>query len=195
MEYTVNSLHGNAGEKLSEHLFTLLVDEREAPVVLCVGSDKITGDCLGPLIGHLLTVRHRVPAFVYGTMRAPVTAKNVEQASAFIRRAHPNAPVLAVDAALSSPSDIGLIRLRSVGLKPGSAFERGLPCVGDYSITAVVNSGGRNNERLFSTALGRVIPLAEAIAEGINSAISRRFSQRVALGCSLAPARASSPHG
>lgn len=181
MEYTVSLYGKNAASALTQAIGKLLSGENKMPVLLCVGSDKITGDCLGPLVGYLLTERYGMPAYVYGTMRLPVTAKNVETAVRFITRAHPNCPVFALDAALSSSRDIGLVRLRDRGLCPGGAFGKGLPAVGHYSLTAVVNSGGRNNERLFSTSLGRVLELAEMIAAGIHAALMTRFAPEIDL--------------
>ena len=45
-------------------------------VFLCIGSDRVTGDCLGPYIGHQLlehlnTDTHGV--YVYGTLKKPRT--------------------------------------------------------------------------------------------------------------------------
>ena len=47
-------------------------------VFLCIGSDRVTGDCLGPYIGHQLlehlnTDTHGV--YVYGTLKSPARSK------------------------------------------------------------------------------------------------------------------------
>ena len=51
-------------------------------VFLCIGSDRVTGDCLGPYIGHQLlehlnTDTHGV--YVYGTLKSPVHALNLPE--------------------------------------------------------------------------------------------------------------------
>ena len=51
-------------------------------VFLCIGSDRVTGDCLGPYIGHQLlehlnTDTHGV--YVYGTLKSPVHAVNLSE--------------------------------------------------------------------------------------------------------------------
>ncbi len=48
-------------------------------VFLCIGSDRVTGDCLGPYIGHLLTPHETGHIFVYGTLSSPVHALNLEK--------------------------------------------------------------------------------------------------------------------
>ena len=44
---------------------------------LCIGSDRITGDSLGPLIGHRLTAYRGLGFYVYGTLDDPVHALNL----------------------------------------------------------------------------------------------------------------------
>ena len=58
-------------------------------VFLCIGSDRVTGDCLGPYIGHLLTPHETGHIFVYGTLSCPVHALNLEKTSSLIKRFHP----------------------------------------------------------------------------------------------------------
>ena len=51
-------------------------------VFLCIGSDRVTGDCLGPYIGHQLLDRLDLQdIYVYGTLKDPVHALNLEKVS------------------------------------------------------------------------------------------------------------------
>ena len=60
------------------------------PVILCVGSDLAVGDSLGPLAGTLLKDgRSGFGGYVYGTLRRPVTAKEVKYVNAFLKNTHP----------------------------------------------------------------------------------------------------------
>ncbi|MFD2881867.1 DUF1256 domain-containing protein [Paenibacillus rhizoplanae] len=48
-------------------------------VIICVGTDRSTGDSLGPLVGTTLA-RFRSPLFhLYGTLEEPVHAINLEE--------------------------------------------------------------------------------------------------------------------
>ena len=141
------------------------------PVIVCIGSDKVTGDCLGPLVGHLLTTKHNVKTFVYGTLEYPVNALNLRESHDFIRSAHPGRKILAVDAALGRSEDVGVIRVIRGGVLPGSAVNKALPKVGDIAVTAVVNGQSVcGNRQLTATRLALVFRLAEAIAGGISDA-------------------------
>ncbi|MDE5896185.1 MAG: spore protease YyaC, partial [Clostridia bacterium] len=60
------------------------------PVILCIGSDLAVGDSLGPVTGTLLR-KYGIEngGFVYGTLKSPVTAKEVRYVNTFLRKTHP----------------------------------------------------------------------------------------------------------
>jgi len=172
---TSNVYAQNIRQRAGGRLLEVMKGCKSSPVIVCIGSDRVTGDCLGPLVGHLLTTKYNVRTFVYGTLNRPVTALNLSESASFIKQAHPRCKVLAVDAALGRPEDVGLIRINKGGVYPGSAVEKTLPKVGDYSVIAVVNSGGQNaGFRLTATRLNFVMLMAEAIAGGIYDALALR---------------------
>ena len=43
------------------------------PVILCIGTDKVPGDSLGPVVGDLLIMKYNIDAFVYGHAQSPST--------------------------------------------------------------------------------------------------------------------------
>ena len=175
MESSVSLFGTDIKNSIRSSVAAMLADSASLPVILCIGSDKVTGDCLGPLVGYILTKRLNIPAFVYGTMDYPVTAKNLLSACKFIRTVHKNSKILAIDAALGDTQNIGMIFFRRQGVYAGRALQKELPKAGDYSITAVVNSGGiGDSSKLFSTSLNTVIKLSEHIAEGIHSVFAER---------------------
>ena len=76
-------------------------------IILCIGSDRITGDSLGPLIGQQLSRYRWKNIHIYGTLDAPVHALNLESTLSGIKKRHPSALILAVDASLGSQKHIG----------------------------------------------------------------------------------------
>ena len=107
-----------------------------SPVILCIGTDRLIGDSLGPLTGSLLQRAH-CPLPVYGTLAQPVHALNLADFLAEIRRMHPNRPVIAIDASLGPDSRIGCLTLRPHGLQPGAGVHKRLAPAGDISITGI----------------------------------------------------------
>lgn len=47
-------------------------------VIVCIGTDKCIGDCLGPLVGTMLLEKF-IPLPVYGTIKSPMHALNLEK--------------------------------------------------------------------------------------------------------------------
>ncbi len=133
-------------------------------IILCIGSDRCTGDCLGPLIGSSLVNNKSGDYIVYGTLQNPVHALNLENCLKEIRQTHHNALVIAIDASLSyTKSDIGKVWLNNGTLNPGNAVHKKLPAVGDISITGIVN----DFQKLHTTRLYNVTNVAEFITQGL----------------------------
>ena len=58
-------------------MFEAAIDKNERDVVIvCFGTNAISGDSLGPLVGTLLTKKYNIGAFVYGTDEAQINGKN-----------------------------------------------------------------------------------------------------------------------
>ncbi len=116
------------------------MDPGSAPVILCIGTDRLIGDCLGPFLGTLLekAADGRIP--VYGTLSGTVHALNLSEISEHIKKKHPNRVVIAVDASLGAPEHIGSVFVRSGSLRPGAGVRKELPAAGDIAITGIVGS-------------------------------------------------------
>lgn len=153
-----------------EAVASLLARDRDLPVVLCIGTDRVIGDALGPLVGEALTRVHNAPFFVYGTLSLPVTALTLPSALTVIKRRHAGKTLIAVDSSLGRAADIGKIRLGRGGIKPGLASGKDLPLTGDIHVTATV--AALNDKRsLSSVRLGFVSRMAGEIAAALYEGI------------------------
>ena len=148
-------------------------------VFLCIGSDRMTGDCLGPYIGQQLTRYTKQGFFVYGTLTNPVHAMNLNHIYALIKLRPPTALIIAIDASLGQKKHLGYVTIGNGSLYPGAGVRKELPPVGDIHITGVVNIGGMLEQlTLQTTRLSTVISLADTITQGIVRLIpSARFMQ------------------
>lgn len=108
------------------------------PVILCIGSDKIAGDSVGPIVGDILKNKLNARCFVYGETGKSVNGKNVKEFLNLIEIAHPDSPVIAVDACLSEGIARGNIHIVSGGVNPKRAVTGVKNPTGDVGVLAVV---------------------------------------------------------
>ncbi len=138
-------------------------------IFLCIGSDRATGDCLGPIVGYKLSKLHQQNMILYGTLEQPVHAKNLNDTINHINKNHQDAFVVAIDASLGKTNHIGYITLGEGPLLPGAGVDKALPPVGDIFITGIVNFSGMLDHMLLQTTrLNIVMVLADFICSGIN---------------------------
>lgn len=171
MTFYINTRHKNPEQEISTAIRTCI---RRYPrpftelVFLCIGSDRITGDCLGPYIGYKL-LQHPIPnVYVYGTLQNPVHALNLTSTSKSISRLHPEALVIAVDASLGTKKHLGYVTIENGALYPGAGVQKNLPPVGDICITGIVNTAGVLQQlALQTTRLSTVVAMADCIVQGI----------------------------
>ncbi|MDR1066285.1 MAG: spore protease YyaC [Clostridiales bacterium] len=139
-------------------------------VLFCIGSDRATGDCFGPLIGYKLqnSLKAIDNAYVYGTLDAPVHAKNIARAIKKIFAIHREPFIIAIDASLGSIEHIGYITVGKGPVSPGSGLDKRLPKVGDVFVTGVVNYNySMDTLVLQNTRLSLVMKMADIVSEGI----------------------------
>ena len=142
--------------------------EDKTPIIVCIGSDLILGDSLGPLIGTML-VKRKIQTYVYGTLNSPITAKEITYAKNNLNLLHPNAFVISIDAAVGNSEDVGLVKVSNRGLKPGLGVSKNLGIIGDCSVIGVVAEKSLQNYNLFNlTRLNLIYKMAETIADGIE---------------------------
>lgn len=163
-----------ACDKIHQHIVQLLLNQEglkiRPVVILCIGSDRYTGDALGPLIGSDL--KENTQLTVYGNLDYPVHAGNLVETISVIKHQHHHPLIIAIDACLGKPSEIGNIEVWEGGLQAGIAVGNRLPCVGDISIIGVVNSGGHLGYLdLQSTPLSIVVKLSKVISSALKDAV------------------------
>ncbi|MEF2969273.1 spore protease YyaC [Paenibacillus sp. M1] len=132
---------------------------------LCIGTDRSTGDALGPLVGTRLA-EHGFP-HVVGTLQFPCDADNLELRMAAIPREH---VIVAIDACLGASASVGSYLVSGQPLVPAQSVGVTLPAVGHYSVAAVVNvNGPKPYWTLQMTSLYQVMRMADVLADSIVS--------------------------
>jgi len=162
-----------AFKKFTDALYTLisssLKNGYDSIVFICIGTDRSTGDSLGPLIGYKLNDIEYKNVYVYGSLEEPVHAKNLDGVMERISSSYDRPLVVAIDACLGRMDHVGYITLGQGSIKPGSGVNKDLAPVGDMHITGIVNFGGFMDYLILqNTRLSIVMKMADIISMGIR---------------------------
>lgn len=159
-------------ETISKGIIDLLPIEVHRPlVVVCIGTDRSTGDSLGPLIGTFLEDANLNNFHIYGTLEDPVHAVNLTEKLEYIHNRYFDPFIIGIDACLGRYKNIGFVKLANGPVKPGAGVKKDLPEVGDIHITGIVNvSGYMEFFVLQNTRLNLVMKMAKQISSSIIKA-------------------------
>lgn len=169
----------HAAEQLANELASYFPVITSRPIVfVCIGTDRSTGDSLGPLIGTLLAEKGILPFFTYGTLDDPIHAVNLAEKLKGIHELHFHPFIIGIDACLGRVKNVGMIEIGDGPVKPGAGVNKELPEVGNIHITGIVNvSGFMEFFVLQNTRLNLVLRMARTIANGIYKA-SNLYSKK-----------------
>ena len=149
-------------------------------VFFCIGTDRSTGDALGPLTGSNLTELHTFPFPVIGTLETPLHALNLEQSIKELKSVNPDSFIIAIDACLGKGSSVGQFLFQDGPLQPGQAVGKDLPSVGNASIKGIVNIAGfMEHAVLQSTRLHLPFEMSRVLARAFQLAYSRFKSEHI----------------
>ena len=135
------------------------------PTILCIGSNKIILDCLGPLVGTLL--KDKTNLNIIGDLSNPITAKNLHTIISSIE----NKTVIVIDCCIGQTiSDTNIISIYKNKALPGG-LHKNKHSIGNYKILACVDH--LSNPLIYnnSTSLSHVYNLATTITNIIINAL------------------------
>lgn len=145
-------------------------------VVVGIGTDRSTGDSLGPLVGTKLVSYSDLPLAVFGTLEEPVHASNLTEKLDLIHTNYPSPFIIAIDACLGHLESVGSITLAPGPLKPGAGVNKNLPAVGELHFTGIVNVGGYMEYFVLqNTRLSLVMNMAHQIAQAIYCGVRQAY--------------------
>ena len=154
-------------------------------VFLCIGTDRSTGDAMGPLVGERLQRMVGDTASVLGTLDVPVHASNLQEVLDRLYATEPRAVVVAVDACLGRTESVGTIAVGRGGLAPGAGVNKALPTVGAAFVTGIVNVGGfMEYFVLQNTRLQLVVRMAEVISDALARTAAAVCGRGAGIGAS-----------
>lgn len=97
---------------ISKDILSLGFNNHRELIILCIGTDRSTGDSLGPLTGTLLSKYDTLPAIIIGNIHSPVHASNLEEIINAIENKYRDPFIIAVDAGLGKQNSVGYIDVK-----------------------------------------------------------------------------------
>lgn len=147
-------------------------------IFLCLGTDRVTGDTFGPIVGHKLKqfYGHTKNIEIFGDLDKTVCNNNIEEWVKIIRGKYANPFIISIDSALScNDKNIGKIIVAKGGIILGSSLGKNNYSIGNMNIKGIVarNLGNpRQNFRLLQNIhLGDIVKMADVVASGIFNSI------------------------
>lgn len=157
----------DAVHSLSSYISQFLNDKT---LIVCIGTDKCIGDCLGPLVGTFLA-KEKFYYPVIGTLENPAHAVNLDSVIKNINEKYKNPFIIAIDACLGQSDFIGDIQVKLGPVHPGKGVGKALPYVGDISIVGVVDSVDVSDMfSIRSIRLNLIMKMAEIIYSALIEA-------------------------
>lgn len=172
---SIDSLSPNSHLEVMDYLYSNLKDivaSNRDIIFVCIGTDRCTGDSLGPLVGYKIKGSYKNKIHVYGSLESPVHSQNLVEIIDKINLSFSNPYIIAIDSSLGKINNIGKVFINKKPLLPGLALNKDLPSVGNLSIVGIVNIGGSFDFLVLqNTRLYTVMALADCISKGIYNFI------------------------
>lgn len=169
-----------AEDKIGRSIYEQIKD-KENIVILCIGTNKINGDSLGPTVGTFLEENNI--SNVYGTLENPVDATNLKEKINEIKSQYDNPYIIAIDAAvyisisnlIGKPEALKTILIEDKSMTARSWDKKNAVTVGNLSITGIVEYGSYYNfqKRMESSDLGMIYNISKIIAKSLIRALNQ----------------------
>ena len=161
-------------EKISEFY---LKDNYSNLVFLCIGTNKIVGDSVGPIIGNKLKNMENKYMQIYGTLDNTLNFINAKEIIENIYNNFSNPYLITIDAALSNANNKGDIVLGKGYIKLGKALQKSICFYSNVNIKCVVGRAysekDRNLRELKKVSLKETEKMAEIVSNGIKNVLKK----------------------
>lgn len=182
--------------RLMERIDT--IDEYNPLVVICIGTDKVKFDNIGPLIGSILSyelehdMKHlKKYIHVVGKIKNTCNATNLIAKNHLVRQLYPDSFVIGIDACVtdSQYNDLyGTILYKERGISPGLGVNKNLPKIGDASLNIInccknghfdYNLWPMIDDKLRNELINKVVKLIFRVVEDKVSELNNKYEENL----------------
>lgn len=120
-------------------------------IVLCIGTNKVIGDSIGPMVGEYLNKllesrEEKKNIVIYGNMNKTLNLKNLKQILETEITKYENPFIITIDAALGRTELIEQIFVGKGNIQIGSCLGNGICCYSNLYLKGIVGKEGESNK-------------------------------------------------
>ena len=174
----MNKIRVEFEKKLEEQIVDLINNKRFSNIIfLCIGTSKITGDSIGPIVGSNIKRLENEYIHIYGTVENNLNFNNAKKIIENINSNYINPCIITIDAALSNNNSLGDIVLGKGFMKIGKALEKSLCFYSDINIKCVVGKYhyniNKNFDILQSVTIEEIARISNILSNGIRNVLKK----------------------
>lgn len=155
------------------------IDEEEVSklIFLCIGTDRVIGDCFGPVVGYNLKnlLKNKNNIEIIGDLENIVCRNNLISTISKINKYKEDSLLIAIDSAVASSKQIGNILVSNDKMNIGNSIHQKNIYLGDISIKGVVTKNTKNANYNFkllqNVPLKEIMKMSECVSKGIYDVI------------------------
>lgn len=145
-------------------------------VILCIGTNKLIGDSIGPVVGQKLKKENiQEKVYIYGDMKETINFKNAKQVIENIFKIYEKPFIITIDSALGTQTMVSKIVVSKGIIRIGKSLGRSICYPSHITIKGVVgeyrNTIQENLYTLKTVKQEIVDELSNKMAKGINQVI------------------------
>lgn len=164
--------------ELEDKIINLMVNNEFSDMIfLCIGTSKIIGDAIGPILGSNLKDIENEFIHIYGTIENNLHFNNTKNIIESINRNYINPCIVSIDAALSNNNSIGDIVIGKGFIKLGKALDKNFGVYSDVNIKCIVGSYYEDREKnlkiLNKVSTEEIIKTSNIVSEGIRNVLKK----------------------
>ena len=148
-------------------------------VILCIGTDEVIGDSIGPTIGSRLKRMENDYFKIYGELKKTLDFFNAKEVINSVYKNYEKPYIVTIDAALSNSNRVGDIILNKGYMKIGKALERSICFYSNININCIVgrNFGTKesNLKELIKADEKSILEMSELVSLGIKKVLEEVY--------------------
>ena len=166
-------------QELQKQVNSYMYQDFSDIIILCIGSNKMIGDCIGPMVGQKLkdTFKEEKNIVIYGNMKETLNFKNARRVIENIFKMYKKPFIITIDSALGTKKTIENIVVSTGWIKIGDSLGRSICYYSHINIKGVVGKNKHtpkeNIETLKKVNPTLVLELSEIITSSLNKMIPK----------------------